>query len=237
MIRKHKDNTHYTKKPIPKKAKDILLKIFDAAMYNLAPHRAVKAFQKHEHIYQFDEDLYLKLGLIYDHIAQVYSNKNKKRDAMRLENKALKIYKNIFSKNPNSHKAVKYIGHIYRNRGLIDKAIKYHLKAYRFIEKLKIDKKKAGIMGIGLLYEIKGDKRRAEYWYKKDLENLGKNNFGANWNLLCFYIGAKQHKKAFRFALSTEKLLKKEPSMLRNSKWGRYVFHISKTIRAIKRID
>lgn len=48
---------------------------------------------------------------------------------------------------------------------------------------------------------------------------MGKNNLGANANLMTFYIEIKNYKKALPYALKTEKPLK---AMFKNSFYKKY---------------
>lgn len=174
---------------------------------------AIDIFEKYRRQFPFDEKLEYKLGFLYDHLAIFKTAKLRKRKQRReLIDRYLKtariIYQGILRKNPRYALAWHGLSRVYQMRGDYRKAISYELKAYKLLRKRP--KSKRGILGIGNIYLQKGDYKMAEYWFEKELLDLGRNNLGANANLMKFYIETKNYKEALPYALRTEQLLKKE---------------------------
>lgn len=214
------------KQNLNKTKKEYLEQVFKKNVNNFCYKEAIKIFEKYLRQYNFPDELMCKLGLLYDHLAMQLKLRNKRsKMAYEYEKKALNIYRGILKHNPKFYKAIYGIGHVYRNQGKLKTALKYHLRAYR------LDTKKQSTSGIGLLYSLMGNDKKAEYWYKKELKDKGENDFGANLNLVFFY-NRQNYAKAHIYAERVEKYLKKQPLSFQKSKWGKI---IKEEIERIKR--
>lgn len=170
-------------------------------------------FEKYKSEYELDDRLEYQLGLLYDHLVIFYTKNIKdprRRNILtrRYLGEAEKIYRTLIKRNPQNLFGWYGLGRVYEIRGDYNEAIKHKLKAYRLLQKLP--KERRGVLAMGSVFQQKGDYENAEKWYKKELSDLGENDFGANANLMTFYLQRKQCNKALPYALRVEKLLDKE---------------------------
>lgn len=96
-----------------------------------------------------------------------------------------------------------------------------------------LPKNKRGVLAIGNIYLLKKDYKNAEKWFQKELSDLGENDFGANANLMTFYIETKKYKKALPYALKTEKILKATFQNQFHKKYGKN-FRTKNTNKTLK---
>jgi len=196
-------------------SKSIKSKLFDITAKADATRKyqwAVDIFERYNKEYNFDLNLKYKLGLLYDHLAIIKSSKikNQRRREMFMRKylgKAESIYREILKEEKNNLLAFRGLARVYEAQGKYREAIQHALRSYRIMSKLP--KNKRGPLGIGSFYESVGDKKKAEEWYKKELTLLGKNDIGANANLMNFYRRIDKFENALPYAEKSERLLLK----------------------------
>lgn len=194
-------------KILPKNIKDYLIKVRFEADAKRKFKWAADIYEKYKKQYVFDESLEYDLGTLYDHyvIFKIKKMNNEERKKIYLE-KAETIYKKILTKNQKNFFAFHGLSRVYLTKEDYKKAIYFELKAYKLMQNLPKNKK--GVLAVGNIYLLKKDYKNAEKWFKKELNDLGESNLGANANLMTFYIETKNYKKALPHALKTEQLLK-----------------------------
>lgn len=157
-----------------------------------------------------------KINILLEKIGLKYENINPDSSIYFYE-LALKIAQNSPEAMANNGKLKKkflryqavsyrYIGIIYRTKGLFDKAIKNYLKALKIAEKLK-DKELTGIIYVNIgnvLYEQKSYSK-ASWYYKKSLNidrELG-NKIGISEGYMCLsrnYLAQKHYSTAMSYS-------------------------------------
>ena len=132
--------------------------------------------------------------------------------------KAISAYQEILQKNPNYFLALYGIGRVFEIRKQYKKALHYRLRAYSLMKKSASKNKPLSLLAIGGTYEAMKDYKNAEKWFKQELKDLGANDLGANANLFSFYERRNSYRKAYPYAIKTEKLLKATPADFQNSR-------------------
>jgi len=194
-------------KPMSEDIRDLLKRKMRFAIANLKYDGAIKFAEKYRRLFMFDDNLLYELGLLYDHEANIAAKTNQKRTGQYLE-KARSIYANLIKRNPKNFFALFGMARVYANKKEYQRAIHYAKRAYREKNKLPIGQK--GALSVGSFYVWSGDFKGAERWYKKELKDLGGDEFGAFMNLLIFYNRIRKREKAYSLAFKAEKLMEKE---------------------------
>ncbi len=175
-----------------------------------------------------NEEMLHRLGLMYDHV--FFKDRAKQKP---YEDKAISIYKAILKINPNSYKATWGIGRVWWHRKN-KKALPYVLAAYELISKTKDPAAPKGLytQNVGMIYEMLGDVRKAEQWYKKGIK-VTPEDWGVYLNIISFYHRKKTVIKAKPFLPKYEQLLKKEPREFFDTAWGKQVLDLLEGTRKI----
>ncbi len=216
--------------------KDFLNTTRGVAVSNTQYQRAISIYERYYKKYHFDANQKYRMGLLYDHRAMQVGAKKKKVFNAYL-NKARKLYEEILKEKPSFYHALYGIGRVYSAKGDYKMALKFQIKAYNRM--LKLPRSKRGALAIGYLYERLGDYKNAEKWYLREYHDTPKDDFGTALNLFQFYRKRDDLKKALRYGLRTEKLIKTEykrkvyKGMKMNS--SEFVKEIKKSIREIKK--
>ncbi len=192
---------------------------------------AAKVFEKYQKLYDLDEDLKYKLGQLYDHIVIFQLKRPTQRNIRRRYiKKAESIYKSIIAINRKSIFAFHGLSRLRDIQGKHNEAWYYAKRAYLLWKKLP--KTKKGPLGTGNNFLLAGDFKKAEYWFKKELTELGPRNLGAQVNLLILYNTTKKHQDVLKQARIVEKLLDLE---LKRPKHRRIVGGVNdKTVQFIR---
>lgn len=207
--------------------------IFKEANHNKKNVWGIKRFESLLNKYpefRKNESVLHRLGLMYDHVFLKDPAKQKP-----YEDKAISIYKAILKINPDSYKATWGIGRVWWHRKN-KKALPYVLAAYDLIKKVKDPAAPKGLytQNVGMIYEMLGDMRNAEQWYKKGIK-VTPEDWGVYLNVIGFYNRQKNPAKAKPFLPKYAQLLKKEPKEFFDTAWGKQVLNIIKdTENAIK---
>lgn len=194
----------------------------------------IRVFESARKKFVFDEFLLCRLAFLYDHLAFRYAKSKSVISRERLRRclaEAEKIYRSVININRNNLFAWKGLSRIYQTRGDYRNALRYVFKARTIL--YGRPRRARGPLAIGSIYLEKGDHKNAELWFKKELNDLGRNSFGANANLLMFYINRKRYKEALPYALKTEQLLPGAIQLSHNRKFR--TTKSNKTIAIIKR--
>ena len=204
---------------------------------------AISIYEKYNKEYLFDENLKYKLALFYDHlvifkIEKIKNTRKRKYLLKQYIEKAKEIYEDIYKNNPKYPLAPRGLSRIYQILGDTKKALRFAILSYRLMKLLPRNQR--GSLAIGNIYLTMGDFKNAEKWFKKELNYLGKNDLGANTNLMICYLMNKQYKKALPYALRAEKLLTKELKKpiykgFKNIKTNKTIELLQKTIEIIKK--
>lgn len=194
-------------KPLPQKLRAGLIKIAHGAIANIKYLRAIKILESHRKKFILDDNLLYQLGLLYDHQAALVQKINRQQANLYLEY-ARDTYTDIIKRNPKNFFALYGLARVYANQNNFKKAVIYAKRAYG--EKNKLPQGQKGSLPVGGFYERAGNLKAAEKWYKKELEDLGGNEFGALMNLLIFYNRTKQSEKARSLAPRAEWLMQTE---------------------------
>ena len=210
------------KELIPKKDKKILLEKSISALNNSSYSKTLKELESYYKKYEFDDELLYHLGMLYDHLGQIFLNgfkvKIDKKKANLYFKKALDIFNESLDKNPNSYRALYGIGKVYRNTKQYKKALSYSKKAY----KIAIKEKANSVYGIGFIYEMMNKPKEAEKWYLKEIKDRGVNNFVAITNYIIFSNRTYKNKME-SIAKKALELYKKEPSSFKNTIFGHQI--------------
>ncbi|MEK7193685.1 MAG: hypothetical protein AAB652_02745 [Patescibacteria group bacterium] len=198
---------------IPQRTKQHLFKVLQAADAKRKYRWAIDVYEHYRKVYSFDDALDYRLALLYDHlvifkIEKLLDKTKKQKFLKKYLKKAENIYRAIVKRNPDYHLAFHGLSRVYQARAQYRKAIMYAKRAYALLKKLP--KKRRGVLGIGNVFLLAGDHKNAEKWFKKELNDLGKNHLGANANVMMFYLQTNNLKKGLPYALKTEKLLTSE---------------------------
>ena len=194
-------------RPMPKKLRDDFYRICANVVSNEKYARGIKKLEKYRHKFLLSEDELYKIALLYDHLA-INQKNNRTVAAKKYLKKAEKIYRHILKTNPNYLHANYGIGRVYGVRGDYNRALKYQKKAYR--QMLKLPRNQRGALGIGYIYKQKGNLKKAEEWYKKELRICKNKDFGTTYNLFQFYKDTKNRKRASVYARKMEHLVRSE---------------------------
>lgn len=209
-------------------------KILAEAVSNKKYNKAIKVFEKNINFVLKNDDLMYKLGLLYDHLAGKLKISKKPNYKKYLE-KAEKIYKELLKKNKNNFFALYGLARINSLKNKHKKAIKYAIMAYK--KKSELPYKLKGALPVAPFFEVIGDNKKAEYWYKKEFKD-SPNDFGACLNLFYFYYFNKNYKKAKKLINKVEELMKNEFKKSQykglNIKNSKFFKKIEKTIKEIK---
>jgi len=192
---------------IPDRLHDKLMKAIHDGISNIRYGKAIKLLEKYRGKHKLDDKLMYQLGLLYDHEASVVEKNDPKLAETDLT-KASRIYFDILRRDPKNFFAMYGLARVYANRKDFKTAIRWAKKAYH--EKNKLPAGQRGSLPVGSFYERMGDLKNAELWYRKELKDLGKKEFGTVMNLLMFYNRTKQNKKAYRIAFIVAKLMEEE---------------------------
>lgn len=160
--------------------------------------KAIGIFNKYSARYNLPADFKYKYGMLYDHLAIKIIKKGKRgRYISRYLDKAENLYKEALIKDPGYLLGFRGLARVYEVRKKYKVAIKYALTAYKLWRKLPRNKK--GALGIGSFYEVIGDYKNAEKWYKRELKELGDKDIGAVFNIFMFYkrVGEKDKANAY----------------------------------------
>jgi len=190
--------------PLPRKLKNYLYKISGVAISNKRYRWGIDIIEKYASHYSLSDNEKYKLGLLYDHLAMKAKGLLKEKYLREAE----VIYKEILKQNQKYFLALYGIGRIYSVRENYNKALYYQIKAYKRM--MKLPRNQRGALAIGVLYQKKGDYKKAEKWYLREYKDCSRNNFGTALNLFNFYKEIKNYPKALFYGLKTEKLLKTE---------------------------
>lgn len=174
---------------------------------------AIDIYNRYRKKYVLDWQFEYNLGLFYDHLvifktSRIKDKSKRERLTKLYLGEALLLYEGILKTEPSNVLALRGLGRVHEAQGDYVSALRYALKAYKLLQ--RTPKPKRGSLAIGNIYLQQKKYHRAEEWFKKELVDLGENNFGANANLMIFYDVIGNYKKALPFALRTEKLLAKE---------------------------
>jgi tetratricopeptide (TPR) repeat protein len=192
---------------MPQKVKDLLYTAKGVAASNWRYKKVIPLYEKYYRRYHFDINQKYRMGLIYDHRAMQIGMRKKKIFDSYLK-KAELLYREILKEKPSYFHALYGIGRLYSIRGDYKKAIKFQTQAYKIM--LRLPRSERGALAVGHLYEMLGDYKNAEQWYLRERRDTPRNDFGTALNLFQFYRKNKKIKKALRYALLTEKLMKSE---------------------------
>ncbi len=167
--------------------------------------KTIKIYERYRREYAFDARLEYNLALLYDH-----SNFQKK--SKRNLSRALEIYRRLIKENPKDPLFLHGLSRVYQELGRKRLAIQAEVRAYHLLRKLPRNKR--GIIGVGNVFLLQKDFKNAEKWFKRELKDMGLNNFAANANLLMFYDSIGDKRRAGNFARKTKILLEKEIKLL-----------------------
>lgn len=228
---------------LPHKIMDYLNKVAMEADAKRKYRWAIFIYEKYNKKYFFDENLKYKLALFYDHliifkIEKIKNVRKRNRLLKQYAEKAKRIYEDIYKQNPKYPLAPRGLSRVYQILGDTKKSIRFAILSYRLMKLLP--KNQRGSLAIGNIYLTMGDFKNAEKWFKKELNYLGKNDLGANANLMICYLTNKQYKKALPYALRAEKLLAKELKKpiykwFKNAKTNKTIELLKKRIEIIKK--
>lgn len=191
---------------IDSKTKKYLFKISGDAMANKRYYQAIRIFEKYKRTCEFSRDEEYRLAMLYDHVSIMGKARNK--NSSRYLQKAEDIYRKLIAYHPNFLHGWYGLGRVYKIRGDYKNALRCQLKAYKLM--LRQPRLERGALAIGLTFEAMGNYKKAEAWYKKELHDLSKNDFGATLNLFVFYKNRGDYAKASRLIKSLTLLIKKE---------------------------
>lgn len=200
---------------------DKLESIFKRATDNFRYRWGVSAFEKFlaRHPSFFHEKSLCRLGLLYDHLALRESRRRR-----YYEEKALKIYRRVLRRVPNSYRATWGIGRVWwhrKNR----KALPYARKAFLLARKENKATRGMYAQQVGLVYESFDDFKSAERWLLRGLREHP-TDWGLYLNLVVFYRYTRKFEKAKRFAGQLEKLFKKTSPQFRRTAWGKKIAQV-----------
>jgi tetratricopeptide (TPR) repeat protein len=219
---------------MPQEIKDLLNTTRGSAMANQEYKKAIAVYEKYYKKYIFNIGQKYRLGLLYDHHAMGLKNEKQVKEYL---NKAKALYREILKEEPSYFHALYGIGRLYSIQGDYKTALKYQIQAYN--EMLKLPRSKRGALVIGYLYDELGDYDNAERWYLREYRDTPKDDFGTPLNLLQFYKKHDKVKKALKYALITEKLIKSEYKKKiykgMNMNKSSFVLGIKNDIREIKK--
>lgn len=224
------------KKEMSQAIKEKLSVARGVAMSNLKYQKAINLYEKYYGKFVFDLNQKYRMAMLYDHRAMQVREQSKKVFESYLK-KAERLYGEIFKETPSYFHALYGIGRLYSIRGDYKTALKFQIRAYNMM--LKLPRKDRGALAIGQLYERIGDHKNAEKWYLREYRDTSSDDFGTALNIFQFYKKQNNLKKALRYALILEKLVKSEykkkiyKGMKMNS--SGFVKEIKKSIREIKK--
>jgi tetratricopeptide (TPR) repeat protein len=221
---------------MPQKIKDILYTAKGLAASNWRYKKVIPLYERYYRKYRFDMNQKYRMGLIYDHRAMQIGVHKKKIFDFYLK-KAERLYREILKEDPSYFHALYGIGRLHSIRGDYKKAITVQTEAYKIM--LRRPRSERGALAIGYLYEMLGDSKNAEKWYLREYRDTPRSDFGTALNLFQFYKKNKKIKKALRYGLLTEKLMKIEykkkiyKGMKMNS--SEFVVGIKRDLKEIKK--
>lgn len=192
---------------LPKKIRENFYKIFANAVSNKKYAWGIRELEKYPYKFTLSGNELYRIALLYDHFAMNQKN-NVSTIAKKYLKKAEEIYRHILKTDPNYLHANYGIGRIYGVRGNYNKALEYQKLAYK--QMLKLTRNQRGALGIGYLYKQKGDFKKAEEWYRKELRVCKANDFGTTYNLFQFYKDTGNKKKALIYGTKMTHLIKRE---------------------------
>lgn len=198
-----------------------LEKIFETASNNSRYRWGISAFEKFFKRHQtfFHEKSLCRLGLLYDHFALKVP-----RSRRRFEEKALRIYRHVLRRVPDSYRATWGIGRVWWHRKN-QKALAYARKAYRLARKKNSASRGMYAQHVGMVYESLGNFQNAERWLLKGLRE-NPNDWGLYLNLVVFYRYVRKFEKAMRSAARLKRLFMKTPPQFRNTAWGKKITQV-----------
>jgi tetratricopeptide (TPR) repeat protein len=224
------------KAEMPQAIKEKLSVARGIAMSNLKYQKAIDLYEGYYGKFAFDLNQKYRMAMLYDHRAMQVGEKAKEVFNSYLK-KAENLYREIFKESPSYFHALYGIGRLYSARGDYKTALKFQIKAYKIM--LKTPRKERGALAIGSLYESLENYKKAEEWYLREYRDTPKDDFGTVLNLFQFYKRQNNLKKALRYAIVLERLVKSEykkkiyKGMKMNS--SGFVKEIKKSIREIKK--
>jgi tetratricopeptide (TPR) repeat protein len=195
------------KEPMLQKIRDMLFVESGKGISNLKYQKAINVYEKYYKKYQFEIGQQYRMAMLYDHRAMQVGEKSKKIFESYLK-KAEDLYRDILKKNPLYFHALYGIGRLHGARGNHKEALKFQIKAYNMM--LKTPRRERGALAIGYHYERLEDYKNAEKWYLREYHDTPRDDFGTALNLFQFYRRRGNGKKALRYALVLEKLVKSE---------------------------
>ena len=212
------------KKPISKKDKKFLIQKSLSALENISYYKTLKILESYYKKYDFDDELLYHLGMLYDHLGQVFLNgfrtKPHAKKSNQYFNKAIYIFNKALKFNHKSYRALYGIGKVYRNQKKYEKALQYSKKAY----KIALKEKAKSVYGIGFIYEMMGKNKDAERWYLKEIKDRGINDFAVVTNYIIF-SNRVYRQKMDTIAEQAFKLYKQKSNSFKNSVFGREIKH------------
>lgn len=161
-----------------------------------------------------DEEIFYNLGFLCDHHSFDVNSKKRKE----LQEKAIKLYKKALKINSNYYNATWGIARVYGYRK-DKKALFYAKEAY---QKHKEESRNEDFaQNVASIYNILGDYKKAEEWYKKPLDKTDQPGMFAN--IINFYIKTNQTDKIEPFLEKGRKLFKEKPESFKKSLVGKNI--------------
>jgi len=193
------------------KARDIFKRAVDKGDYKKGIKEMNKLIDDKE---VEDEEILYNLAFLYDH----YSFDLEQNERKKMEEKAINLYKKVLEINPDYYNAIWGIARIYGYRKS-KKALPYAKKAY---EK---HKKESGnedfAQNVASIYNILGDYKKAEKWYKKPLDKTDQPGMFAN--IVNFYRKTNQLEKIESYLKKGKELFKRKPKFFKKSLVGQRI--------------
>ncbi len=183
-----------------------LLGVGASGMSNRSYRKAIDIFERYRKRFDIGENLDHLLGTLYDHLAVKTRSANKSRFYLQ---KAEMLYRELLKKNPKNLFAFYGMGRIALKKGEKENALKYAMKARK--ERNALPVKQRGALLIAYICGYFNELKRAEMWYKRDIQEIGKPDFGSWHNLFSFYVHKRQdYAKAAKMIPQLEQLIQEE---------------------------
>lgn len=193
--------------------------------------KVISTYERYRKKYDFDYILEYKLGTLYDHAAlqQEQGTSSSKRYIYR----AKQAYLRATEKKPDHPLPYLGLARCSSISGDHQEAVVRAKEAYKRAEQQPDSKR--GALGIGQFYEKLGDYQQAEEWYQQEMRDLGKDDLGANANLMLFYHRHGHNEKAKPLAKRVKRLLEDElkKPVYNNEDDNQTVEYLRSTIRSI----